>query len=298
MKDEILIAEAMNGEVRIHCARSTEMVNKARIAHDTWATCTAALGRTMTVTALMASDLKNEEEKITSIINGHGPAGTILVQAKGNGDVRGFIGDPHVYYSREDGHLDVGRAVGKNGTLTVIKDLGLKEPFSGTVNLQSGEIGIDYAYYFAISEQTPSIVSVGVLVETDLTCSAAGGLIIQPLPNASEETIKKCEEIAGKLRPMSDLIHEGNELDAILDMYFEDAKVLGHKDIQWHCGCSKEHFAESLKTLQTKDLQEMIDDGKGTEITCQYCNSQYNFTSDEIEKLLEEKNVENRISRN
>lgn len=296
MKDGIIIAEAMGGEVRIHAARSTQMVNEAQKAHDTYATCTAALGRTMTVTALMASDLKNEEEKITSIINGHGPAGTILVQARGNGDVRGFVANPHVYYSRQDGHLDVAKAVGVNGTLTVTKDLGLKEPFTGMVDLQSGEIGQDYAYYFAISEQTPSIVSVGVLVDVDLTCAAAGGMIIQLLPNASEETIEKCERIAKQLRPMSDLIHEGHSLEEILDMYFEDAKVLGTKDIRWHCGCSKHGFAESLKTLQDHDLQEMVDDGKGAEITCQYCNNQYNFTSEEIRQLLEEKHDKTRLS--
>lgn len=294
MKDEILIASALNDEVRIRCARSTGIVNKAQKAHDTYATCTAALGRTMTITALMASDLKNDDEKITSIINGHGPAGTILVQAKGNGDVRGFVGNPHVYYSREDGHLDVGRAVGTDGTLTVIKDLGLKEPFSGVVNLVSGEIGEDFAKYFAISEQTKSVVSVGVLVNVDLTCAAAGGMIIQLMPSASEETIKKCEEIVSKLRPMSDLIHDNYELDQIIDMYFDDAIILGKKDIRWHCGCSKNGFAQSLMTLQDKDLQEMIDDGKGAEITCQYCNSQYKFTSEEIGMILKEKHVQNR----
>ncbi|MBR2068019.1 MAG: Hsp33 family molecular chaperone HslO, partial [Solobacterium sp.] len=196
MKDEIVIAQALNGQVRIHIACTTELVETARIKHDCMPTSIAALGRTLTATAIMASDLKNTYESVTSIINGHGPAGTILAQGRGDGKVRGFIGDPTLHYVREDGHLDVARAVGTNGTLTVIRNMGLKEPFTGVADLQTGEIGDDYTYYFAISEQIPSVVGVGVLVDTDYTIKAAGGLIYQLMPGASEEAIVYCEQLA------------------------------------------------------------------------------------------------------
>ncbi|MBE6109513.1 MAG: Hsp33 family molecular chaperone HslO, partial [Erysipelotrichaceae bacterium] len=187
MKDEIVIAQAMNGQVRIHAARTTALVEEARKAHHCMATSAAALGRVLSATAIMASDLKNPQEKITSVMNGHGPAGTVLAQADGAGNVRGFIGDPSLYLVREDGHLAVGQAIGTNGTLTVTKDLGLKEPFSGVAQIRSGEVGDDFAYYFAISEQTPSIVGVGVLVNPDGTIQASGGLFIQLMPGAKEE---------------------------------------------------------------------------------------------------------------
>ena len=286
-QDGILIASAMDGQIRIHAARTTQMVEEARICHDCMPTSAAALGRTLTATAIMASDLKNPDEKITAVINGHGPSGTILAQADGDGNVRGFIGDPGLYFSREDGHLDVARAVGTNGTLTITRDMGLKDPFTGVSALQSGEIGDDFAYYFAISEQTPSIVGVGVLVDTDLHVRAAGGLIIQLMPNASEEATKKCEQVTSVMRPVSSLIDEGHDLEAIIRMYFEDAKILDERDVRWHCGCSREHFFTALATLHEEDLQEMIDDGNGAEIRCQYCNKVYNYDTEDLKQILE-----------
>ncbi len=294
MKDEIVIAQAMNGQVRIHAARTTALVEEARKAHHCMATSAAALGRVLSATAIMASDLKNPQEKITSVMNGHGPAGTVLAQADGAGNVRGFIGDPSLYLVREDGHLAVGQAIGTNGTLTVTKDLGLKEPFSGVAQIRSGEVGDDFAYYFAISEQTPSIVGVGVLVNPDGTIQASGGLFIQLMPGAKEEAIEKCEQVSAILKPVSTLIDEGHSCEEIIRMYFEDAEILGTRDIRWHCGCSRERFAVALKLLDEKDLTEMIEDGKGAEIQCQYCNTYYNFTSREIREILESKRAENR----
>lgn len=294
MKDEIVIASAMNGQIRIHAARTTNLVEEARVHHNCMPTSAAALGRTLTAAAIMASDLKNEKEKIVCIINGHGPSGTILAQADGSGNVRGFIGDPGLYYSREDGHLDVARAVGTNGTLTVTRDMGLKDPFTGVSALQSGEIGDDFAYYFAISEQTPSVVGVGVLVDTDLTIRAAGGLIYQLMPQATEEAISRCEEIAAAMKPVSTLIDEGNDLEDIIRMYFADAEILDRRDVRWHCGCSREHFFTALGTLKESDLQEMIDDGEGAEIRCQYCSSLYQFDTEDLKKILEMRRVEYR----
>jgi molecular chaperone Hsp33 len=294
MRDEIVIADALDGQVRIHAACTTRLVEEARIHHHCMPTSAAALGRTMTATAIMASDLKNEKEKITSVLNGHGPAGTVLAQADGAGNVRGFIGDPNLYLVREDGHLAVGQAVGTNGNLTVTRDMGLKDTFSGVSAIQSGEIGDDFAYYFAISEQTPSVVGVGVLVNPDGTIKAAGGLIYQLLPNASEEAIEYCEKVAATQKPVSELIDSDLSLEEIIHTYFEDANILDHRDVRWHCDCSKERFYAGLMTLADSDLEEMINDGKGAECVCQYCNEAYNFTTEELKEILEHKHVENR----
>lgn len=287
MKDEIVIAEALNGQVRIHAARTTEMVNTACTNHKCMPTSAAALGRVITATAIMGSDLKSDHEKITSVFNGGGPAGTVMAQSDGAGNVRGFIANPNVYSVRTDGHLAVGDAIGTNGNLTVTRDLGLKEPFTGTVQIQTGEVGYDYAYYFAVSEQKPSVVSVGVLVDPEGKIRGSGGLIYQLIPFASEEAIVECERVAGIMKPVSTLIDEGKDLEEIILEYFPDAVILEHKDIRWNCGCSREGFKAALGTLKDTDLQEMIDDGKGAEIKCQFCNTTYFFSSEELKEVLE-----------
>ena len=209
LKDEIVIAEALGTQIRIHAARSTELVEAARIAHDSCATCTAALGRTMTVTALIASDLKQPDEHVRVRISGGGPIGVIRAEADGAGNVRGCGDRMQLYASREDGHLDVGRVVGTDGTLQVSRDMGMKEPFTGTVMLASGEIGEDFARYFAISEQIPSVVSVGVLVNIDSSVAAAGGMIIQLMPFAGDDVIDEVERVAASMRPMSEYMNQG-----------------------------------------------------------------------------------------
>lgn len=294
MKDEIVIAEALGGQVRIHAACTTKLVEDARIAHHCMPTSAAALGRTMTVTAIMASDLKNSYEKITAVFNGHGPAGTVLAVADGDGNVKGLISDPNIYLVREDGHLAVGQAIGTNGSLTVTRDMGMKKPFTGVAQIQSGEVGDDFAYYFAISEQTPSVVGVGVLVHPNGNIQAAGGLIYQLLPNASEEAIVFCENVAKKQKPVSELIDGDMNLDQIIHTYFPDANILQHRSVRWHCDCSKQRFHDGLMTLSNIDLQEMIDDGKGAECVCQYCNTKYQFTTEDLKEIITEKHVENR----
>lgn len=294
MKDGIVIAEALNGQVRIHAACTTEMVEEARIHHHCMPTSAAALGRVMSVSAIMASDLKDPQAKITSVFNGHGPAGTLLAQADGAGNVRGFIGDPNLYLVREDGHLAVGQAIGTDGTLTVTKDLGLKEPFTGVSKIQSGEVGDDFAYYFAISEQTPSVVGVGVLVKPDGSIRSAGGFIYQLLPNASEEAVEFCEACAKKQKPVSDLIDECESLEEMIRLYFPDAKILDTREVRWHCDCSKERFHAGLLTLRDTDLEEMIQEDEGCECVCQYCSTPYTFSKEELQEILEEKHVEDR----
>lgn len=289
MKDGIVIAQACGGQVRIHAARTTAMCEEGRRCHHCLATSAAALGRVMTVTAIMASDLKKPEETVTAVFNGHGPAGTVLVQAKGSGDVRGFISDPSVYLVREDGHLAVGKAIGTDGTLTVSRDLGLREPFTGMVRLQTGEVGEDFAYYFTVSEQTPSAVSVGVLVSPEGSVQAAGGMIIQMMPGASEEAVSFCERAAASMPPMTELIESGKTVEEIIRMFFPDAEILGSRDVRYRCGCSKEHYGDALAAIAAADLDEMIRDGRPAEIVCQYCGCRYLFSTEELKEIRDRK---------
>ena len=297
MQDKLVIAEALDGAVRIRAVRTTELVEEARKSHNMMPTSCAALGRVLSVTAIMASDMKEDDAKTVVTINGHGPAGTIVAQADGAGNVRGFIGDPGLYLVNEQtGKLDVGGAVGKNGTMSVSKDLGLKEPFVGVVDLVSGEIGDDFTYYFAASEQTPSAVAVGVLVNIPgCDVRAAGGLVIQMMPNASEEAIEYVENITKTMKPVSNYIDEGKTPEEIITLLFPDAKLLDEREIRWYCDCSKEHFASALSLVQEKDLEEMIRDDHGAEITCQYCGKTYSFSEEELKEILEKhRNVEDR----
>ncbi len=289
MKDEIVIASAFEGQVRIHGARTTAMVEHARVSHNAQPTSIAALGRTMTATALIASDLKNAEEHVAVKITGDGPIGAVSVEADGAGNVRGYVNNPDVYLSRADGHLDVGAGVGHNGTLTVSRDMGLKEPFTGVVNIQTGEIGDDFAYYFAVSEQVPSVVSLGVLVDTDLSIKAAGGLIIQLMPGATEETIEAIEALLKTMRSMTEYMSQDIDVETLIRQLFADADILDHKPVQWHCDCSKEKFENALLTLHEKDLKEMIAEDHGAELVCQFCNEKYQFTTEELQAVLDRK---------
>ena len=295
VKDGIVIAEAENGQVRIHAARSTEMVEEMRRAHDSAATCTAAVGRTLTVTALLASDLKHPKEHVRVRINGGGPIGVIRAEADGAGNVRGFADRMDLYAARSDGHLDVGRVVGRTGTLQVSRDMGLKEPFTGTVAMVSGEIGEDFTYYLAVSEQISSAVSVGVLVNTDSSCAAAGGMVIQMMPFASEEAISHVETIVAGMRPMSEYMQEGRTAEDVILGLFPDADILARKPLQWHCDCSRQTFAASIAALRSSDLQEMIREDHGAEAVCSYCHKKYWFSEADLNTILENRNcVENR----
>lgn len=288
MKDSLVKAIALNGKVRIYAVRSTDLCEKARLQHDLWPTSQAALGRIMSIGSIMAGMLKNEDEKIVIQINGNGPIGTCMVECRANGDVKGFVGDNEIYLKYNDNNkLAVGLAVGHEGYLKVTKYTGLKNNFTGQVALQSGEIGDDFAYYFSVSEQTPSAVSVGVLVNTDYSCKAAGGLLIQILPDATEENIQFVEKVVASLKPVSSLIDEGLSPEQIIKMYFEDAEILEESPIQWNCDCSKDRFKAALTTIAQKDLMEMIEEDHGCEIKCEYCNKAYSFDEEELKFILE-----------
>lgn len=286
MKDELVKALVCGERVRVIVNSTTNLCEEARKRHDCWPTAAAALGRVLSIGSIMGSMQKSENEKVTIQINGGGPIGTIMVDCFPDGNVRGFVSDPHQFYTYNDtGKLAVGVAVGNQGTLKVIKDLGLKDDFSGTVQLQSGEIGDDFAYYFTVSEQVPSAVSVGVLVEPDNSVSAAGGMLIQMLPNATEEDIEKMEHVLSQMKPMSEMIHAGKTPEQIILESFDDAKILSTQDIQFHCHCSKEHMKEALSTLNKDEIKKMIEEDHGCEIVCNWCNTPYQFTEEELKEI-------------
>lgn len=251
-----------------------------------WPTSAAALGRTLIVGSMMGSMLKSEQEQLTITINGGGPIGTIMVDAYSNGNVRGFVSDPHILLQYNDsGKLAVGTAVGNQGTLSVIKDLHMKENWKGTVALQSGEIGDDFAYYFTASEQTPSAVSVGVLVDTDNSVIAAGGFIIQMMPNATEEDIVASEQLLARLVPISQMIQENEHLEDILHTFYDDVHILNIQPIAFHCPCDKAIMKRVLTTLSKQERMAMIEEDHGCEITCNFCNERYQFSEQELRDL-------------
>lgn len=288
MKDYALIAYAYNKSVRIYVSKTTNLVENARKIHNTWPTATAAFGRFLTVSAMMGLMYK-EGERITLRIKGDGPISSMLVEANPKGEVRGEIRNPEVYlkYQEEDkkNKLDVGSAVG-NGFLYVTKDLNMKEFFTSSSELQTGEIAEDFTYYFALSEQIPSSVGLGVLVNTDQSVLASGGYILQLMPFAEEETITHLESVIAKLPPLSSLINEGKTPEEILALLADGTEqILDKKDLVYTCPCSKEGFAKSLCSLDEQTMKELIDVDEGAEIVCHFCHTKYHFSKSELKNL-------------
>ena len=285
MKNNVLIGTARNGHVRINLLNAKEVVEQARILHDLWPTSCAALGRTLAVTALMALRQKEEEEVVTVTINGGGPIGTILCVGQSNGEVKGFCGDPHLYETYPETHkLAVGKVVGTDGYLKVTKNLKLKQNYTSEVQLQCGEIGDDFAYYFLISEQVPSIVAVGVLIDSDDSVKSAGAMIIELLPDHEEEDIRYLENL--KLEPISSVLARNDDLLSYMNSLFSDFTVLKEERVYYHCDCSKERFLRNLLTLPEKDLQEIVKD-KELEIRCEFCDKTYHFDENDIRMVME-----------
>ncbi|MEG0329822.1 MAG: Hsp33 family molecular chaperone HslO [Longicatena sp.] len=283
MKDYLIKALTCEGRVRVFICSSTNLVEEARQRFDMWPTSAAALGRTLSIASIMGSNLKSEQEQLTIKINGGGAIGTIMVDAYSDGHVRGFVSDPHVLLQYNDsGKLAVGQAVGNNGTLEVIKDLHMKENWSGTVALQSGEIGDDFAYYYTLSEQTPSAVSLGVLVDSDYSILASGGLLIQMMPDAQEEDITYIEKIVANMKHISTYIKEFDSLEDILHDLFEEVNILSKQDIEFRCGCDASIMKRVLTTLSKKERLAMIEEDHGCEITCNFCNEKYQFSEQEL----------------
>jgi len=289
MKDYLVKALAFDGEVRAYSVRTTNTVSEAQRRHDTWRTASAALGRSLTAGTMMGAMLKGDQ-KLTIKVEGNGPIGPILVDAHANGDVRGYVTNPHVdFEGTEQGKLRVYQAVGTEGFVTVIKDIGMREPFIGQSPIVSGELGEDFTYYFAVSEQTPSSVGVGVLVNGDDSILAAGGFILQIMPGAQEETISFIEERLQKIPPVSTLIEQGLSPEELLYAVLgeDKVKVLETMDVQFNCTCSRERIESVLISLGKTELEQVREEEEETEVHCHFCNERYKFSKQEITNLIE-----------
>ncbi|MBQ9827131.1 MAG: Hsp33 family molecular chaperone HslO [Lachnospiraceae bacterium] len=275
---------------RVFVADTKELVEEARKAHDTWPVVTAALGRTLTAGAIMGCMLKGDKDEQTIRVLGDGPVGGIIVTSDSKGNVKGYAGEPHVDLPpKAGGKLDVGRAVGQ-GTISVIKDLGLKEPYIGETNIVSGEIAEDLAYYFNASEQVNSVVALGVLVNTDLTVRQAGGYILQLMPDADDEFITRLEENITAMETMTVLLDRGETPETILAMIFKgiDYNILEVEETRFRCSCSREKVEKALISMGKEQLKEAADAGETIETKCQFCNKKYEFTPEDLRDLLKQ----------
>lgn len=284
MSDKLV--KAITKGVRVYAAVTTDLVNEAIRRHDCYPVAAAALGRTMTGALLLAANLKNKEA-LTVNIRGDGPLKNITADAVPEGFVRGYVADPHVELPLNDrGKLDVGGGVGQ-GLVTVTRFTGLREPMRGSSEIVTGEIAEDLTNYLYVSEQTPSSIGLGVLVDTDLSAKAAGGFIIQPMPDADEETISRLEENLQKLRPVTTMIDEGKDArEIILEiMNGFEMEFLTTTDLAFRCQCSKERLEDVLLNLNHDDMESLIADGQA-EVCCHFCGEKYHFTREELQHLL------------
>ena len=293
MKDKLIRATAKDGQVRIIAAITTELVNEATKTHECMPTASAALGRMLTGGVLMGAMLKNDTDSLTIQIDGGGEVKGITVTAHNDGSVKGYIGNPKIDLPlNEKGKLEVGGAIGKNGYLKVIKDMGLKEPYVGQVPIYTGEVGDDIAYYFTVSEQTPSAVALGVLVDTDLSIKAAGGFIIQMMPGASEFLADIITYRLEEIPSVTSMIEKGMTIEEIIEFVFEDMDLKIYDSLvpEYKCDCSRERVERVLMSIGKNDLQEIYDDGKTEEILCHFCNKTYDFKPEDIKRILDDIN--------
>lgn len=289
MKDHVLIATAYNNEARIYVTYTKQLVSDAAIIHETWPTATATLGRLLTAGA-MISYFNKDDSSLSIKIDGDGPAKSLEVQSSVAGELRATIANPEIYLKHNDTNkLAVGHAVG-NGTLSVIRNMGLKTDYRSTINLVSGEIAEDLTYYFTVSEQTPSSVGLGVLIDEDTSVKNAGGFIIQLLPNASEETIVQIEEALSKITSITDFFLEGKTTTDLLELLSNGTyKLLETKPIIYKCRCSKDYFYSAISKLDKETLQSFLEDGEGEEVICHYCKSKYHFSLEDIDNMIKNK---------
>lgn len=287
MSDYMIRATAANGQIRAFAATTRDLVEFARAAHNTSPVATAALGRLLTGSVMMGAMMKGEQDLLTVKIEGDGPIGGLTVTADSRGNVKGYVFHPEVMLPpNEKGKLDVGGALGI-GVLTVIKDMGLKEPYVGQTILVTGEIAEDLTYYFATSEQTPSSVALGVLMNRENTVRQAGGFILQMMPEASGEIISRVEQKLGEIVSVTALLDEGKTPEEILEYVLGDLslEILDRMPAAFHCSCSKERIEKALVSVGKQELQEMIDDGETIEVNCHFCNKHYLVTVEELKKL-------------
>ena len=288
MGDYIVRATAANNQIRAFAATTKELVETARAAHNTSPVATAALGRLLTAGSMMGVMMKGEKDILTLQIKAGGPLEGITVTADSKGNVKGYVGNPNVIlHANDKGKLDVAGAVGV-GFMNVIKDMGMKEPYVGQTVLQTSEIAEDLTYYFATSEQVPSAVGLGVLMNKNNTVRQAGGFIVQLMPFAEEEVISKLEQNVQKISSVTSLLEEGHTPESLLEKVLEgfDVQIMEKTDTRFHCNCTRERVEKALISIGRKELNEMIQEGKPIEMNCHFCNTNYTFTVEELKEIL------------
>lgn len=287
--DEIVRAVTDDGFVKISAVTARGVVERAREIHDLSPTASAALGRTLCGASMLGELMKEDDASLTIRVNGGGPAGSVIAVSDSGGNVRGYVANPQADLpTRSDGKLDVGGLVGRDGMLTVSRDIGLKEPYVGSVELVTGEIAEDLAQYMVESEQIPSAVGLGVLVDTDKTIKAAGGFIVQLMPGAPEELISKLEDNIFMMDQLTTVLDEDG-VDAVIDQVLAGLthETVLRKPIEYRCNCSRERVADALRAVGAAELRSMAEEGKPAEVTCQFCDKVYEFTPEELLSLAE-----------
>ncbi|MCY6992106.1 Hsp33 family molecular chaperone HslO [Staphylococcus argensis] len=287
-QDYIVKALAYDGQIRAYSALTTETVQEAQTRHYTWPTASAALGRTMTATLMMGAMLKGDQ-KLTVTVDGQGPIGKITADADAKGNVRGYVSQPQTHFPLNDvGKLDVRRAVGVDGALSVVKDVGMKDYFTGSSPIVSGELGDDFTYYFAKSEQVPSSVGLGVLVNPDNSIKAAGGFIIQVMPGADDKVISQLEDAITNMTPISKLIEQGLTPEEILEEVLgkDNLQILETMPAQFECNCGHDKFLNDIRSLGEAEIESMIKEDHGAEAQCHFCRNKYHYSEEELRDLL------------
>ncbi|CAM2812331.1 Hsp33 family molecular chaperone HslO [Latilactobacillus sakei] len=291
MKDYLVKQVSEDGQLRAYAVNATQVITEAQEKHDTWPTSSAAFGRTIVGTLLLSAAGLKGDTKMTVKVEGDGPVGKIVVDGNAQGTVKGYVTNPHVNLpSNEKNKIDVKAGVGTTGTLSVTKDLGLKEPFTGQVPLVSGELGEDFTYYLAKSEQTPSAVGVSVFVNEDSTIGVAGGFMIQILPGADDRLIDILEARLQEMPLVSELLQQGMTPEGIITEIVGELpmKTLEELPVKYECDCSKERFAKALSSIAPQDLKQLIEEDHGAEATCRFCGKQYQFSEADLKAILAE----------
>ena len=290
MSDQLVRAMTRDGYVKITAVSTRELTERARQIHGTTAIATAALGRVLAATSMIGNMQKNDQGSVTLTIKGNGPLGTLLATSDPEGNVRGYVMNPQVaLMEKYQGKLDVGAAVGHEGTLTLIRDLHMKEPYVGTVELIGGEIAEDVAAYFVESEQVPTVCALGVLVNRDQSVDVAGGYLLQLLPGAPDKLIEQLESAVMAAGNVSNLLQQGATPEDIIRMVLigMDVEILETTPISYKCYCSRERVEKTIISLGAKEMQSIIDDGEDITVDCQFCDTLYTFTPEQIQTLLD-----------
>lgn len=282
--DHLIKAVVNEGRIRVYLTKTTNVCLEVVKIHDLWPSAASVLGKTMTMALIMGAMLKGDEA-LTIKIDGNGPVGIVVVEADARGKVRGYVSNPHVHFSRQ-GKLDDTSTLGYNGYIDVIKDLKLKDLYTSTIALRTGSLAKDFTYYFLESEQTPTLISLGTKVREDNTPESCGGILIQLMPNATEEDISLVEDKAEALKEMSELLIKHNDIEEILqDLFPDNYHILADFPVAFKCSCSKASFSRGLATLGASTINDIITEDGKAEIICHYCHNVYNFNKHDLETI-------------